>query len=53
MEKSMPKVTLIMDDKLNKRVRKYISDTFPDSPYGRLKEVIESAVLEYLEKKGY
>lgn len=50
---TMPKVTLIMDDELNKRTRKYINDTFPDSPYGRLKEVIEDALKEYLEKRKY
>ena len=53
MGKPMPKVTLIMDDELNRRVRKYLSTTYPDSQYGKLKGVIEDALKEYLDKKGY
>ena len=53
MGSELPKVTIILDDGLNKRARKYIVETFPDSQYGKLKEVMEAALKEYLEKRKY
>ena len=50
---TMPKLNIILDEGLNKRVRKYLFDTYPDSQYGKLKEVVESSLKEFLEKKGY
>jgi len=50
---TMPKLNIILDEKLNKRVRKYLFDTYPDSQYGKLKNVVEEALKEYLDKKGY
>ena len=49
----LPKVTIILDDGLNKRARKYIVSTYPDSQYGKLKAVMEEALKEYLEKRGF
>jgi hypothetical protein len=49
----LPKVTIILDEGLNKRARKYIVNTYPDSQYGKLKAVMEDALKEYLEKKGF
>ena len=49
----MPKLTLILDEDLNKRVRKYLYETYPSSQYGKLKNVIEEALKEYLDKRKY
>jgi hypothetical protein len=48
MGKELTKVTIILDDELNRKVRKYIVDTYPDSQYGKLKDVIEEALREFL-----
>ncbi len=50
---TMPKLNIILDEDLNKRVRKYLFETYPDSQYGKLKEVVEAALKEYLEKRKY
>jgi len=50
---TMPKLNIILDEALNKRVRKYLFDTYPDSQYGKLKNVVEEALREYLEKRNY
>jgi len=47
------KITIIIDNKLNQRIRKYIFDTWPDSQYGKLKEVTEKAIDEFLSKRDY
>jgi hypothetical protein len=50
---TMPKLTIILDEDLNKRVRRYLSDTYPSSQYGKLKSVMEEALREYLVKRNY
>jgi hypothetical protein len=50
---TMPKLNIILDEDLNKRVRKYLFDTYPDSQYGKLKNVVEEALKEYLVKRNY
>jgi hypothetical protein len=50
---TMPKLNIILDEDLNKRVRKYLFDTYPDSQYGKLKNVVEEALKEYLGKRNY
>jgi hypothetical protein len=50
---TMPKLNIVLDEDLNKRVRKYLFDTYPDSQYGKLKNVVEEALKEYLEKRNY
>lgn len=47
------KITIIIDDALNKRLRACIYKTYPDSQYGKLKEVMVDALKEYLEKRGF
>ncbi len=47
------KLTLNISRALNQRVRKYIEDTWPDSQYGKLKEVVEEAADEFLAKREY
>jgi len=50
---SMPKLNIIIDESLNKRIRKYLFDTYPDSQYGKLKNIVEEALNEYLTKRNY
>lgn len=52
-DKAMPKITIELEDSLNRRVRKYIYENFPDSPYGKLKDVVEMALREFLDNRKY
>ena len=47
------KITIIINNKLNQRIRKYIFDTWPNSQYGKLKAVTEEAIDEFLSKRDY
>ena len=47
------KITVILSDELNQRIRKYIFETWPDSQYGKLKEVVVQALEEFLAERDY
>ena len=50
MSLTMPKITVILDEQLNTRLRQYIYDNTPppETQYGKLKEIVEEA-LDNLE----
>jgi hypothetical protein len=48
----MVKIVFDLNDKLNEKLREYINKKWPLKTYGRIKEVIEAALTEYLEKEG-
>jgi hypothetical protein len=43
-------VVIDLDDKLEEKLRLYINKKYPIKPYGKLKEVVEEALTEYLTK---
>lgn len=48
----MGKITIIIDDELEQRLRKYIFKRYEAKWYGKLSEVIEEAVKEHLDRRG-
>ena len=46
----MGKLVVIIDDKLEERLRRYIARKYPTETYGKIKLVIEQALNEYLQK---
>jgi len=50
MGNKMVKIVLDLDDKLNEQLRFYINRKYPLKSYGKLKEVIEQALKQFLEK---
>lgn len=48
----MPKkITLMLSDETDKKLRAYIVKRYPEQPFGKLSEVVEAAITEYLNKK--
>jgi hypothetical protein len=46
----MGKLVVIIDDKLEERLRRYIASKYPTETYGKIKQIIEQALTEYLQK---
>jgi hypothetical protein len=44
---------LRINDALERRLRLYISKQYPERPYGKVTEVLESALKEYLKAHSY
>jgi metal-responsive CopG/Arc/MetJ family transcriptional regulator len=45
----MPKITLMIPDDLNDELREYVTKKFPKEPYGKLSEVTQKALREYIK----
>jgi predicted transcriptional regulator len=45
------KITVIISDELEQKLRKHIAKKYPTEPYGKQKEVVEQALAEYLKKE--
>jgi hypothetical protein len=48
----MVKIVFNLNDELNEKLRQYINKKWPLKTYGRIKEVIEDALTEYLKKQA-
>ena len=48
----MGKITVTLDDKIEKDLRIYVSKNYPEKPFGKLSEIVNQAVKEYLANKG-
>jgi hypothetical protein len=46
----MGKLVIIINDELEERLRRYIARKYPTETYGKIKQVIEEALTEYLQK---
>jgi len=46
----MGKLTVIIDDSLERELRNYIAHKYPERPYGKLTQVIEEALRDFLKK---
>jgi len=47
----MGKLTIIISDEVEERLRVYIAKQYPTEIYGKLSEVVELALKEFLEKE--
>jgi len=47
----MGKLTVIMDDKIERKLRKYVTRTYPVKPFGKLSSTVSQAIEEYLNKQ--
>ncbi len=47
----MGKITISLADKTEKKLRNYVASKYPEHPFGKLSEVVETSVKEYLEKQ--
>lgn len=45
----MVKVVINLDEQLNEKLRLFINKKYPLRSYGKIKEVIEAALKEYLQ----
>lgn len=48
----MKKITILLEDAVDQSLREYVSKTYPVQPYGKLSEVINAAVVEYLKSRS-
>ncbi len=46
----MGKLVVIIDDKLEEKLRRFIAQKYPTETYGKIKRIIEEALTEYLQK---
>ena len=47
----MGKITVIMDDKIERRLRRYVTRTYSVRPFGKLSLTVSQAIEEYLNKQ--
>lgn len=45
----MGKITIILSDGAEERLRRYVSKTYPTHSFGKLGEIMEKAIVAYLE----
>jgi len=46
----MGKLTVEISDEIEKRLRRYIADHFWENPKGKLSQIVEEALREWLSK---
>lgn len=49
----MTKISVDINDELNQRLRKYIWAMYDYKTHGKIKQVIQDALDEYLKEHGY
>jgi hypothetical protein len=47
----MGKITITLSDETEKELRSYVTSKYPEQPFGKLSEVVETSVKEYLNKQ--
>ena len=48
----MGKITISLSDKTEKSLRDYVALKYKKQPFGKLSEVVEKSIKEYLEKQN-
>jgi hypothetical protein len=48
----MGKITVTLNDGIEKRLREYVTKHYPEKPFGKLSKVVEEAIKEYLETRN-
>jgi len=46
----MAKITITLSDETEKKLRSYVTSKYPEKPFGKLSDVVEKALVEYLKK---
>ncbi|MCJ7759797.1 ribbon-helix-helix domain-containing protein [Candidatus Bathyarchaeota archaeon] len=46
----MGKITVVLSDDVEKELRKHVTAKYPERPYGKLSEVVEEALREWLKR---
>lgn len=46
----MGKITVIIDDDIEEWVRNYVTQNYPQKPFGKLSEVVNKALKDFMEK---
>lgn len=47
----MGKITISLSDETEKKLRSYLTSKYKEQPFGKLSEIVETSVKEYLEKQ--
>ena len=45
----MPKLTILISEETNNNLRDYVAKKYPREPYGKLSEITEEAIKEFLK----
>jgi len=48
----MPKLTIILTDETNRKLREHVAKNYPQESYGKISWVIEEALKEYMQRHG-
>lgn len=48
----MGKISVEIDDEVERKVRRYIAERFWENPYGKLSKIVEEALKDWLKKVG-
>jgi len=46
----MGKITVTLDDEVEKKLRAFVTSKYPEKPFGKLSQIVNEAVKEYLKK---
>ena len=46
----MGKITITLTDEVETKLRKYVTTKYPEKPYGKLSQVVEEALNEWLTR---
>jgi len=44
----MGKITITIHDEIEKKLRQFVTTNYPEKPYGKLSQVVEEALKEWL-----
>jgi len=45
----MGKITITLSDDIEKKLRQFVTAKYPEKPYGKLSEVVEEALKDWLK----
>lgn len=46
----MGKLTITLDDEVEKQLRNFVTSKYPEKPFGKLSEIVNRALKEFMEK---
>lgn len=49
---TMGKITITISDEVERRLRTYVTSKYPEKPYGKLSEIVEESLVEFLKKES-
>jgi len=47
----MGKITVTLIDEVEKQLRQYVTTNYPEQPFGKLSEIVNQAIMEFMAKK--